>query len=58
MCQKTLNNTDLNQVTDQRFSLKQWFAAGACSCRFRKTGSEHCHLRIFVCVCVCVCVCV
>ena len=24
---KTLNNNDLNQVADQKFSLKQWFAA-------------------------------
>ena len=25
---KTLNNNDLSQVADQRFSLKQWFAVG------------------------------
>ena len=43
---KTLNNNDLNQVADQRFSLKQWFAAGAHSCRLRKSGSAHCYLRI------------
>ena len=31
-----------NQGADQRFSLKQWFAAVAHNCRFRKTGSAHC----------------
>ena len=30
----------------QRFSLIQWFAAGALSCRLRKTDSGHCYLRI------------
>ena len=46
LVRKTLHN-DLNQVADQQFSLKQWFAAGAHSCRLRKTGSAHCYLRIF-----------
>ena len=36
---KTFNNNDLNQVADQRFSLKQWLAAGAHYCRLRKTDS-------------------
>ena len=45
---KTLNNNDLNQVADQQFSLKQWFAAGAHSCRLRKPGSGHCYYRFFV----------
>ena len=45
---KTLNNNDLNQVTDQQFSLKQWFPEGAHSCRLRKTGSAHCYLRISI----------
>ena len=44
--EKTSNNNDLNQVAHQLFSLKQWFAAGAHSCRIRKTGSAHCYLRI------------
>ena len=44
---KTLNKNDLDQVADQRFSLKQWFAAGAHSCRLRKTGSAHCYSTIF-----------
>ena len=34
---KTTNKNDLNKVAEQRFSLKQWFAAGAHSCRLRKT---------------------
>ena len=42
----TTNNNDLNHVADQRFSLKQWVAAGVHSCRLRKTGSAHCYLRI------------
>ena len=25
---KTINNNDMNHVADQRFSLKQWVAAG------------------------------
>jgi len=41
----TLNKNDLNQVPDQRFSLKQWFSAGAHSCRLRKPGSGYCYLR-------------
>ena len=43
---KTLDNNDLNQVTDWQFSSKQWFVVGAHSCRLRKTGSAHCYLRI------------
>ena len=43
---KTINNNDLNHVADQRFSLKQWVAAGVHSCRLRRTGSAHCYLRI------------
>ena len=43
---KTLNSNDLNQVADRRFSLKQWFAAGAHSCRRRKTCSATRYLRI------------
>ena len=39
---KTLNNNDLNHIADQRFSLTRWFAAGARSCRLRKTGSAYC----------------
>ena len=35
-----------NQGADQRFSLKQWFAAVAHNCRLRNTGSAHCHLMI------------
>ena len=45
---KTLNNNELNLVTDQRFWLKQWFPAGAHSCRLKKTGFTHCYLRISV----------
>ena len=33
---KTLSNNDLNQVADQRLSLKQWFAVGAHFSRCRK----------------------
>lgn len=40
---KTLLNHNLNQVTEQRFSLKQWFPVGARSYRLRKTGSVHCY---------------
>ena len=47
LVRKTLHNNDLNQVADQQFSLKQWFAVGAHSCRHRKTGSAHCYLKIF-----------
>ena len=36
-----LNNWDLNQVDDLRFSLIQCIAAGAQSCRLRITGSGH-----------------
>ena len=43
---RTLNGNDWNQVADQRFSLKQWFAAGAHSCRLRKTGFT----RYFKCI--------
>ena len=39
LCRKTLNNNDLNQVADQQFLLKQWFAAGVHSSRLRKPGS-------------------
>jgi len=31
-----LNNNDLNQVADQQFLLKQWFATDIHSCRLRK----------------------
>ena len=34
---KTVNSNDWNQVFNQRFSLKQCFAAGTHSCRLRKT---------------------
>ena len=44
---ETVNSNDRNQVADQRFSLKQWFTAGAHSCRPKKTGSAHCYLKIF-----------
>lgn len=47
LVRKTLNNNDVNQVADQQFSLKQWFASGAHSCRLKNTGSAHCYLRIF-----------
>ena len=43
---RTLNNNDRNQDADPRFSLNQLFAAGARSCRFRKTGSGHYYLTI------------
>ena len=36
-----------NQVSDQRFSLKQWFAGGAQSRGLRKPGCGHCYLRFF-----------
>ena len=35
-CLRQKEDLNLNQVADQRFSLKQWFAAGV-----RKTGSAH-----------------
>ena len=34
---KTVNSNDWNQVFNQRFSFKQCFAAGANSCRLRKS---------------------
>ena len=37
---------DRNQGADQRFSLKQWFTAGAHYYRLRETGSAHCNLMI------------
>ena len=43
---KAFNSKNRNQVADQRFSLKQWFSAGAHSWRLRKTGSAHFYLRI------------
>ena len=36
-----------NQVADQRFSLKQWFAGGAHSRGLREPGCGHCYLRFF-----------
>ena len=39
---KTLDSNDQNQVADQRFSLKQWFAGGAQSRGLRKRGCGHC----------------
>ena len=49
MCRKTLDSNDQNQVADQRFSLKQWFAGGA-QCRgLRKPGCGHCYLGFFEC---------
>ena len=44
---KTLDSNDQNQVADQRFSLKQWFAGGAQSRGLRKPGCGHCYLRFF-----------
>ena len=42
---KTLNNSDLNDVTDPRFSVKKWFAA--CGCSFlRAQKNWFCYLRI------------
>ena len=41
----TLDSNDQNQVADQRFSLKQWFAGGAQSRGLRKPGCGHCYLR-------------
>ena len=41
-----LNNNYRKQAAYQGFSLKQWFAVGAHSCRLRKAGSSHCYLRI------------
>ena len=43
---KTSDSND--QVADQWFSLKQWFAEGAQSRGFRKPGCGHCYLRFFV----------
>ena len=48
---KTLNINDRNQAPDQRFSLERWFAAGAHSCRLRKTGSAHFYLKISMISC-------
>ena len=42
---KTLDSNDRNQVADQRFPLKQWFAGGAQSRGLRKPGCGHCYLR-------------
>ena len=44
---KPLDSNDQNQVADQRFSLKQWFAGGAHSHGLRKPGCGHCYLRFF-----------
>ena len=52
-CLRQKEDLNLNQVADQRFSLKQWFAAGV-----RKTGSAHFFKgfprqnKLFVCVIV------
>ena len=43
---KTLDSNDQNQVADQLFSLKQWFAGGAQSRGLRKPGCGHCYLRL------------
>ena len=52
---KTLDSNDQNQVAEQRFSLKQWFAGGA-QCRgLRKPSCGHCYLRFFHQVGVIVC---
>ena len=40
---KTLDSNDQNQVADQRFSLKQWFSAGAQSRGLRKPGCGRCY---------------
>ena len=45
---KTLNINDRNQVADERFSIKQWFAVGDHSCRLRKTSFAYCYLRIYL----------
>ena len=37
---KTLDSNDQNQVADQQFSLKQWFAGGAQSSGLRKPGKK------------------
>ena len=39
-------SNDRNEVPDQRFSSKQWFA-GAHSCRQRKAGSAYLFLKDF-----------
>ena len=44
---KTLDSNDQNQVADQRFSLKRWFAGDAQSRGLRKPGCDHCYLRLF-----------
>ena len=44
---KALNSNNQNQVADQRFSLKQWFAEGAQSRGLRKAGCGYCYLRFF-----------
>ena len=44
---KTLDSNDQNQVADQRFSLKQWFAGCAQSRGLRKPGGGHYYLRFF-----------
>ena len=45
---KSLDSNGQNQVADQGFSLKQWFAGGAQSRSLRKPGCAHCYLRVFV----------
>ena len=40
---KTLHSNDQNQVADQRFSLKQWFAGSAQSRGLKKPGCGHCY---------------
>ena len=45
---KALDSNVQNQVADQRFSLKQWFAGGAQSRGLRKPGCGHCYLRFFI----------
>ena len=44
---RQLDSNDQNQVADQRFSLKQWFAVGAQSRGLRKPCCGHCYLRFF-----------
>ena len=43
LCLENLESNVLKRVADQQ--LKRWFAAGAHSCTFRKTGSAYCYLR-------------
>ena len=44
---QTLDSNDQNQVADQRFLVKQWFAGGTQSHRLRKPGCGHCYFKVF-----------